>query len=130
MNPEFSIRILKYITGEDEINKMLSVKEKFYTKELYKFWKKYDPTPYTQFNEVMSEYYKIVDYTAKHFSSISNKKGFESDRGKLYIQFGEPKRIERSSNNEGKVVETWYYDKQKRFIFVDKLGTGDFSLQN
>ena len=130
MNPEFAIKILKYMTGEDEINKMLSVKEKNYTKELYKFWKKFDPTPSTQYNEVMIEYYKRVDYTSKNFTSISNKKGFDTDRGKIYIQFGKPKRIERSSNNEGKVVETWYYDQQKRFIFVDKLGTGDFPLQN
>jgi hypothetical protein len=27
-NPEFAIRILKYMTGEDEISKILSVKEK------------------------------------------------------------------------------------------------------
>ena len=130
MNTEFAIKILKYMTGEDEINKMLSVKEKNYNKELYKFWKKFDPTPSTQYNEVMSEYYKRVDYASKNFASISNKKGFDTDRGKIYIQFGKPKRIERSSNNEGKVVETWYYDQQKRFIFVDKQGTGDFSMQN
>jgi GWxTD domain-containing protein len=128
-NPEFAIRILKYMTGEDEISKILSAKEKNYPKELYKFWKKYDPTPSTQYNEVMSEYYKRVDYTSKNFSSLSNKKGFDTDRGKIYIQFGNPKRIERSSNNEGKIVETWYYDQQKRFIFIDKQGTGEFSLQ-
>jgi len=129
MNPEFAIKILKYMTGEDEISKILSVKEKNYPKELYKFWKKYDPTPSTQYNEVMSEYYSRVDYTSKNFSSLSNKKGFDTDRGKIYIQFGKPKRIERNSNNEGKIVETWYYDQQKRYIFIDKQGTGEFSLQ-
>jgi len=130
MNSEFAIRILKYMTGEDEISKILSVKEKNYPKELYKFWKKYDPTPATQYNEVMSEYYKRVDYTSKNFSTISNKKGFDTDRGKIYIQFGKPKRIERSSNNEGKIVETWYYGQQKKFTFIDKQGTGEFPLQN
>jgi GWxTD domain-containing protein len=77
----------------------------------------------------MSEYYKRVDYTAKNFSSLSGKKGFETDRGKVYIQFGKPKTIERGSNSEGKVVETWYYNDQKKFIFIDKQGTGDFPLQ-
>jgi GWxTD domain-containing protein len=129
MNPEFAIKILKYMTGEDDISKILSVKEKYYSKELYKFWKKYDPTPSTQYNELMNEYYTRVDYTSKNFSSIGNKKGFDSDRGKIYIQFGKPKRIERNSNNEGKVVETWYYDQQKRFIFIDKQGTGEFPMQ-
>jgi GWxTD domain-containing protein len=77
----------------------------------------------------MNEYYKRVDFTSKNFSTIGNKKGFDTDRGKIYIQLGKPKRIERSSNNEGKVVETWYYDQQKIFIFVDKLGTGEFPMQ-
>jgi GWxTD domain-containing protein len=130
MNPEFAIKMLKYMTSGDEINKLLDVKEKYYTRELYKFWKKYDPTPSTQYNEIMSEYYKRVDYASENFSSIGNKKGFDSDRGKIYIKFGKPKRIERSSNNEGKIVESWYYDQQKKFIFVDKQGTGEFPLQN
>jgi GWxTD domain-containing protein len=128
-DPEFAIKILKYITGEDSINKMLDVKEKDYTKELYKFWKKYDPTPSTNYNEVMIEYYKRVDYVALNFSSINNKKGFDTDRGKVYIQLGAPKKIDRSSDSDGKVIETWYYSKNKKFIFVDKQGTGDFSLQ-
>jgi hypothetical protein len=63
-NPEFAIKILKYMVGDDEIKKILNVKEKYYYKELCKFWKKYDPTPATQYNEVMSEYYKRVDYTS------------------------------------------------------------------
>jgi GWxTD domain-containing protein len=130
MNPEFAIRMLKYTATDDDISKLLDVKEKFYKKELYKYWKKYDPTPSTQYNEVMSEYYKRVDYTSKHFTSISNKKGFDTDRGKIYIRFGKPKKIERSSNDEGKIVETWFYDKGKKFIFIDKQGTGEFPLQN
>jgi GWxTD domain-containing protein len=130
MNPEFAIKILKYMTTEDEINKILDVKEKNYLKELYKFWKKYDPTPSTQFNEVMSEYYKRVDYSSDNYSALSNKKGFDTDRGRIYIMFGKPKRIERGSNSDGKIVETWYYDQKKKFIFVDKQGTGEFSLQN
>jgi GWxTD domain-containing protein len=69
-----------------------------------------------------------VDYTSKNFSSISNKKGFDTDRGKIYIQYGKPKKIERSSDTEGKIVESWYYDRQKKFIFIDKQGTGEFSL--
>ncbi|MDR3610604.1 MAG: GWxTD domain-containing protein [Ignavibacteriaceae bacterium] len=128
-NPEFAIKILKYITGNDSINKMLDAKEKDYPKVLYKFWKRYDPTPSTNYNEVMIEYYKRVDYTAMNFSTISNKKGFDTDRGKVYIQMGTPKKIERSSDSDGKVIEAWYYGQNKKFIFIDKQGTGDFSLQ-
>ena len=130
MNPEFAIKILKYMTTEDEINKILDVKTKNYIKELYRFWKKYDPTPSTQYNEVMSEYYKRVDYASDNYSALSNKKGFDTDRGRIYIMFGKPKKIDRGSNSDGKIVETWYYDQKKKFIFVDKQGTGEYSLQN
>ena len=129
INPEFAIKILSYFAGQEEVEKLFSAKEKDYPKVLNEFWKKYDPTPLTRFNDLMSEYYKRVDYAGMNFSSLSGKKGFDLDRGKVYIQFGKPKKIERSSNDEGKVVETWYYDKDKKFIFVDKLGTGDFPLQ-
>ena len=129
-NPEFAIKILNSFYGQEEVDKLLGAKEKDYSKVLFKFWKKYDPTPSTQFNEVMSEYYNRVDYAEKNFSSLSGKKGYETDRGKVYIQFGKPKNIERSSNDEGKVVETWIYDKDKKFVFVDKMGTGDFPLEN
>jgi GWxTD domain-containing protein len=129
-NPEFAIKILKYMATDDEINKILDAKVKNYKKELYKFWKKYDPNPSNQFNEVMSEYYKRVDFTIKNFGSISNKRGFDTDRGRIYIQNGQPKRIERNSNSDGKIVETWFYDKNKKFIFIDKQGTGEFPLQN
>jgi GWxTD domain-containing protein len=129
-NPEFAIKILSYFSGKEEVEKLLDAKEKDYPQVLNDFWKKYDPTPSTRFNELMSEYYKRVDYTEMNFSSLSGKKGYDLDRGKVYIQFGKPQKIERSSDSEGKVVETWYYDKEKKFIFVDKLGTGDFPLQN
>jgi GWxTD domain-containing protein len=128
-NPEFAIKILNNFASQEEVEKLLDAKEKDYPKELNKFWKKYDPTPSTLFNELMSEYYKRVDYAEMNYSSLSGKKGFDTDRGKVYIQFGKPKKIERSSNEEGKVVETWYYNKEKKFIFVDKLGTGDFPMQ-
>ncbi|MDR3666300.1 MAG: GWxTD domain-containing protein [Ignavibacteriaceae bacterium] len=129
MDPEFAIKMLKYMTTDDEISKILDVKEKNYTRELFKFWKKYDPTPATQYNEVMTEYYKRVDYAAVNYSALSKKQGYDTDRGKIYILFGKPKKIERYSNSDGKIVETWYYDQQKKFIFVDKQGTGEFSLQ-
>ncbi len=52
-----------------------------------------------------------------------------TDRGRVYIRFGKPDKIERTSNEEGNVVETWTYSKQDmKFVFVDKKGTGSFTL--
>ncbi len=128
-NPENAIRALKAIENESVIDKLLSVKKEDYENSLFNYWKKYDPTPESEFNQLMNEYYERVDYAMRNFSSIAGKNGIESDRGKIFVQFGKPNKIERSSNEYGKVVETWIYEKQQRkFVFVDIKGTGEFSL--
>ena len=77
----------------------------------------------------MSEYYTRVDYATKEFAAIGSKNGANSDRGKIYIKFGKPQKIERASDDNGWVVETWIYAKSnKKFIFVDKEGKGEFIL--
>lgn len=128
-NPEFAITSLKYMESDSVISKLLDADKLDYMKELQKYWKKYDPTPNTKFNELMNEYYSRVDYAIKNFASLSKRNGADTDRGKIFIKFGMPAKIERSSNDNGKVVELWIYTKENlSFKFVDKNGTGDFPL--
>lgn len=131
-NPEFAIESLKYIEKEEKvIDSLLDLDEKNYRYSLFNYWKKYDPTPETSFNELMNEYYLRIDYAAKNFNSISGKPGFDSDRGKVFVKFGKPNKIERNSTGLGKIVETWIYEKpERKFIFVDERGTGEYQLKN
>ncbi len=130
-NPELAVKMLKYIESDSLINTLLSHKEKEYPKLLFNYWKKYDPAPQTSFNPLMLEYYSRVDYAQRNFSTITGTKGIESDRGMVFIKFGKPTKIERTSDEYGKIVETWSYEKlQKRFVFVDRQGTGEFLLRN
>ena len=79
----------------------------------------------------MNEYYSRVDYAQLNFSTLTGTKGVNTDRGKIYIMFGKPDKIERNSNSSGKVVETWIYNNpQRKFVFVDKQGVGEFSLES
>ncbi|MHB1687686.1 MAG: GWxTD domain-containing protein [Ignavibacteriaceae bacterium] len=129
-DPEKAIKLLKYIESDSVISKMLNANFNDYEKELYNYWKKYDPSLRNTFNPLMDEYYLRIDYAAQAYSLISGKSGIETDRGKIYIQFGKPQKIERASNQYGKVVETWIYDKpQRQFIFVDDDGAGNFKLR-
>jgi GWxTD domain-containing protein len=131
LKPEYAIKMLKYMTNDDDIDNLLSAKSAQYMEELFEFWKKSDPTPKTQFNPLMQEYYQRVDYATKEFSSFTGKNGALTDRGMIFIQFGKPQKIERSSTEDGKVIETWTYLKSnKKFIFVDEEGKGEFSLYN
>ena len=128
-NPEFAIKSLKYMERDSVISKLLDADKSDYPVELEKYWKKYDPTPDTKFNELMNEYYSRIDFALKNFAPISGRNGADTDRGKIFIKFGKPAKIERSSNDNGKVVELWIYTKENlSFMFEDKNGTGEFPL--
>ena len=128
-NPEFAIEMLKYIEQETIVSELLDADIDKYQIVLHNYWKRYDPTPETEYNELMEEFYSRIDYAALEFRGITKKNGLSTDRGKVYIRFGEPDNIERFSNNLGYVVETWNYSSPiQKFVFVDKQGTGNFVL--
>ncbi len=131
INPELAIKFLKYMEDDSVIDSLLDFKKDEYSKVLFNYWKRFDPTPETAFNELMKEYYTRIDYSMKNFSSISGRKGIDTDRGKIFILYGKPSETIRSSNQRGKVVETWVYkNPNRKFIFVDETGTGEYKLKN
>jgi len=130
MNPEIALNLLRYLDDEDGYKTVLKGGKEDFDSLFYNFWKKYDPTPSTAYNELMNEYYSRADYAARNFTAISGKTGFESDRGMVYIKFGKPARVDRTSNEDGKVIEIWFYTNEKRFSFIDEKGTGEFILMN
>ncbi len=128
-DPEFAIEMLKYIEDEEIVSNLLDKDEEDYRKALNEYWKQYDPTPETEFNELMEEYYSRIDYAALEFRGIGKKNGLSTDRGKIYIKHGKPDKIERASDLRGYVTETWFYkNMNQKFVFVDKQGTGNFIL--
>jgi GWxTD domain-containing protein len=129
LNPEKAIEFLSYIESDSVISELLDEDESEYPKVLNNFWAKFDPTPKTAFNEIMFEYYNRVDYAIKEFKSITNNNGAKTDRGMVYIKLGKPDKIERTSTLQGQVIEVWTYLKpQRSFSFIDKRGTGNFTL--
>lgn len=128
-NPDFAIKILKHIENDDVIKQLRRNNKEEYYKVLTEYWKKFDPTPETAFNELMEEYYQRVDYSFLNFSTINGKNGAETDRGKIYITQGKPSKIERDRNNKGKITEIWFYENPLRqYYFTDLNGTGDYVL--
>jgi GWxTD domain-containing protein len=130
-DPELAIKVLKVIEKDSVINSLLKADDDEYIRELAAYWKKIDPTPQTEFNPLMQEFYSRIDYAAKNFTTIAGANGANTDRGRIYIKFGKPTGVDRTSDNYGNVIETWTYNNpQRKFVFVDKNGTGDFSLIN
>lgn len=121
---------LQYIATGKEIDYMRegkTISEK--QKRFLDFWKSKNPSPLSQRNQVMDEYYKRLRYANKHFST-SFTKGWKSDMGMVYIIFGAPSEVERHPYEmDSKPYEVWdYYDLNRQFIFVDNSGFGDYRL--
>ncbi len=129
LNPEKAIEFLSYIESDSVVSELLDEDESDYPEALNNFWAKYDPSPETTFNEIMFEYYSRVDYAIREFRSITNNNGAKTDRGMVYIKFGNADKIERTSTSQGQVIEVWTYSKsQQTFSFIDKTGIGNFTL--
>lgn len=93
------------------------------------YWKRLDPTPGTDRNERMEEYYYRVAYANDTYSR-SIVPGWQTDRGLVMVRFGEPDHVKRHPFNfDTKPYEEWIYTRLgRRFIFVDKSGLGDHEL--
>ena len=93
------------------------------------FWSERDPTPGTQRNESMEQYYFRVAYANDRYSRFHDR-GWNTDRGEVFIRFGEPDYVENHPFDYGtRPYQIWTYQgRGRRFIFVDETGAGDFGL--
>ncbi len=56
------------------------------------FWDQRDPDPDTEENEFKEQHFERLAYANEHFTS--GKPGWMTDRGRIYVKFGEPDGIE------------------------------------
>lgn len=74
-----------------------------------RFWTARDPTPGTARNELREEYYRRIQHANDRFKNpLSGASGYETDRGRFYVLFGEPDQVETDSS-AGNAQETWHY---------------------
>jgi len=118
-----------YIATADELKYMEEGKtQSDKTKRFIEFWKKKDPSPNNDENEVFDEYYRRVEFADKNFSNYTE--GWRSDRGMVYIMIGPPNNIDRHPfEYDSKPYEVWeYYNLNRSLIFLDQTGFGDYRL--
>src|SRR5690606_25789999 len=120
---------LVYIASSEEIDYIDDAKTKQEKIKRYlDFWKKKDPSPSTEENQVFNEYYRRVAYANANFSHYVD--GWKTDRGMVFIILGAPNNVDRHPfDYDSKPYEIWeYYELNKQFIFVDQTGFGDYRL--
>ena len=93
-----------------------------------KFWESNDPTPGTEKNELMDEYYARVTYSNRNYRGF--RSGWETDFGMVFIIHGPPDEIENYPFEDNrKPYQIWkYYDRNWQFVFVNQQMYGDFRL--
>ncbi len=100
---------------------------------LYDFWRNRDLDAPSKNNVGRTDYIKRVAYANENFRA-GTREGWQTDRGRVYIMYGNPDEIDRHPNEtDSKPYEIWSYDSLEggvSFDFIDRTGFGDYSLVN
>jgi GWxTD domain-containing protein len=122
----------KYIATVPEQDKYNSLSTPEAKREfLYNFWKARDENPSDDQNAFYVNYLKRIEAANARFSALG-KQGWKTDRGRIYLIYGEPSEIDRYPNQtETKPYEIWRYESIEGgviFVFGDVTGFNDYQL--
>lgn len=125
-NLDVAINMMKFIVNDQELRRLSSGSASEKEKKFREFWAQRDPTPNTEFNELMVEYYRRIDFAHRNFTSMQQP-GYETDQGRAYILYGPPNNIERRFPTNAPTREIWQYPN-RTLVFEATTGFGDFRL--
>jgi GWxTD domain-containing protein len=122
----------KYIATSAEIDRYKRLtNEEGKRQFMNEFWNARDLVSESRKNEFFLSYFQRVDIANSRYTTLA-KSGWKTDRGRIYLMYGEPSEIERyPSQIETRPYEIWYYNELEggvQFIFADLLGFSDYSL--
>jgi GWxTD domain-containing protein len=126
---ESALDLLRYIASGSFLEELRSASPEERKILWEEFWKEKDPTPDTAENEFYDEHVRRFDTANSRFGT-SHTPGWETDRGRIYILYGQPDHIESYPYDADQdATEVWHYNSLgRRFVFVDKTGFGDYRL--
>lgn len=121
----------RYVAQNVEVNtwkQLLGAEAK--ARFLTYFWSRRDPSPGTTTNEYRDDYYARVETARTSYRAPVAKRGWDSDRGRILLQYGKPDGIDRHHHDYNrKPFEIWRYQSNNlEFVFVDRGNTGSFNL--
>jgi len=130
-DPKFAFQLLEIVESEDKLDKIFKEADNEYDKAVELFWNKYDPNSKTHFNQLKAEFYNRADYAIKQYNTKAKNISDISDRGKIYIKYGEPAEVDRYYSDKNQITEVWKYMSPKvEFVFVDVTGLGNYKIVN
>lgn len=115
----YAVEVMRYVLTDQEYTALLDTPDSNRTAAIIRWWTQHDPTPATRYNEAMVEYFRRAFAARTKLATAQEPDGALSERGKVFILFGEPSRIETSLEPDKPGVEVWQYTNavRKRFTF-------------
>ncbi len=126
LNIDVAISMMRFIISEEEHAAMRRGSSTEKEQKFREFWDARNPTPETEYNELMVEFFRRVDIAFERFTTPTTP-GYETDQGRIFIRNGEPNRIDRRFPANQPAVEVWHYGN-RQFVFRATTGFGDYEL--
>ena len=116
--------------GERGVFENLTVEGK--RRYLVEFWRRRDPTPETPDNPLRDVYYRGVRHANSAFreGGAAQIPGWRTDRGRIYLKYGEPNDALRRPMASPRPFEAWIFTQNRRlwYVFMDRTGLGHYEL--
>jgi len=122
----------KYVATKNEIDKYEKISTLDGKREfMFEFWKAKDTDASTAENEYFRLYNQRLKVCEDRYTSMG-KPGWKTDRGRVFLLYGDPTEIERYPNQlETRPYEIWQYTEIEGgiyFVFADLTGFSDYQL--
>ena len=126
---------LEFLTSRDTLTVWksglsLAAKRQFLTN----FWSQRDPTPGTPRNERREQFYNLIDQANRAYAegTRSVTPGWKSDRGRIYVKYGDPSDVldRRTSLGKAPPYQVWRYTRPRDrfYVFADRTGFGVYKM--
>ncbi len=123
---------LRYIASQNEWRSLRGVPKDNFADAIDRFWQVHDPSPGTVRNEARESFYQRVIQADERYTIHKRLRGWRSDRGRIYIKYGEPDDIQSEVHpiEEYPYIIWTYYQEKLEFVFADTGGYGQYTLRN
>jgi len=126
-NPQYALDLMYLILTDEEYESMNTGDDLFKATKIMEYWKAKDPSRSTPYNEAMTEFFKRVDYAFFNFQTLREKDGAKTERGKIYILYSKPDKIDKILE-DGKQYEIWTYAKLGKTFYFELVTNGLYNL--
>ncbi len=127
------VQQIRYIATQNQYHDLMALKDHELARGIELFWQSMDPSPGTIRNEAREEFCNRVIIADERYTLHKKLRGWASDRGRIYIKFGEPDYVSHPDPIPERSYPTivWSYKRNnKEFLFVELSGYGQYTLWN